>query len=80
LLCVPEQDHNHNLDSVALNYSYPVSQLRVVSHNRTRCRESGTHEQNYFVYDTHAGLQHVFWTLDGDRTPIGVWGTAVDVF
>jgi hypothetical protein len=44
-----EQAHHHNLDSVALNYPCPVSRLRVVSHNKTKCRENGTHEQNYFL-------------------------------
>jgi hypothetical protein len=43
-----KQGHNHNLDSVVLNYPCPVSRLRVVSYNRTKCRESGTCEQNYF--------------------------------
>jgi hypothetical protein len=45
----PEQGHNHNLDSITLNYSRPISQLRVISHNRTKCRENGTHEYNYFL-------------------------------
>jgi hypothetical protein len=45
----PEQGHNHNLGSVALNYPCPVSRLRVVSHNRTKCRENETREQNYFL-------------------------------
>jgi hypothetical protein len=45
----PEQGHNHNLDSVTLNYPCPVSRLRVMSHNRTKCRKNGTREQNYFL-------------------------------
>jgi hypothetical protein len=45
----PKQGHNHNLDIIALNYPCPVSWLRVVSHNRTKCRENGTEEQNYFL-------------------------------
>jgi hypothetical protein len=45
----PEQGHNHNLDSVALNYPCPVSWLRVVGHNRTKCRENESREQNYFL-------------------------------
>jgi hypothetical protein len=60
----PEQGHNHNLDSVALNYPRLVSLLRVMSHNRTKCRENGTREQNYFlsimpmqVYNTPLGFQ-----------------------
>jgi hypothetical protein len=31
----PEQIHNNNLDSVALNNLWLVSRLRVVSHNMT---------------------------------------------
>jgi hypothetical protein len=44
-----EQSHNHNLDSVTLNYPHPVSRLRVVSHNRTKCKDNGTSDQNYFL-------------------------------
>jgi hypothetical protein len=44
-----EQGHNHNIDSVTLNYTCPVSRLCIVSHNRTKCRDSGTREQNYFL-------------------------------
>jgi hypothetical protein len=44
-----EQGHNHKLDSVALNYPCPVNQLRVVSYNKTKCRENGTREQNNFL-------------------------------
>jgi hypothetical protein len=58
----PEQGHNHNLDSVALNYPCPVSRLKVISHNRTKYRENGTREQKYFfVYHAYAGLQHTSW-------------------
>jgi hypothetical protein len=52
-----EQGHNHNLDSIARNYSCPVSRLRVVSHNKTKCRENGNHEQNNFLSITH---MHVY--------------------
>jgi hypothetical protein len=45
----PEQGHNHNLDSVAVNNPCPVSQLRVIRQSRTKYRESGTREQNYFL-------------------------------
>jgi hypothetical protein len=58
----PEQGHNHNLDSVALNYPCPVGQLRVVRHNKTKCRENEIREQNYClsimpmqVYNTSLG-------------------------
>jgi hypothetical protein len=44
----PEQAYNHNLDSVALNYSCPISWLRVIRHNRIKCGESEIHEQNCF--------------------------------
>jgi hypothetical protein len=37
----PEQVHNHNLSSVTLNYPYPISRPRVVSHNRTKRRVAG---------------------------------------
>jgi hypothetical protein len=39
-----EQGHNHNLDSVVLNYPSPISRLRVVKHNITKYRENGTRE------------------------------------
>jgi hypothetical protein len=45
----PKQDHNHNLDSIALNNLCFVSRLRVVSYSRTRCRKSETREQNYLL-------------------------------
>jgi hypothetical protein len=48
MIYAPEQVHNHNLDSVALNYPCPVSRLRVVRHNMSKCRESGTREHNCF--------------------------------
>jgi hypothetical protein len=38
---LPEQVHNHNPGSVTLNYPCPVSQLRVVSHNKAKRREAG---------------------------------------
>jgi hypothetical protein len=41
----PEQSHNHNLDSVTLNHSCPISRLRIINHNRTKCKENGTREQ-----------------------------------
>jgi hypothetical protein len=59
----PEQGHNHNLDSVALNYPCPVSRLKVISHSRTKYRENETREQKYFmsimpmqVYNTPLGF------------------------
>jgi hypothetical protein len=66
-----EQIHNHNLDSVTLNYPHPVSRLRVVSHNRTKCKDNGTHDQNYFLsiipmqVTTH--LSDPGWGLDPPR-------------
>jgi hypothetical protein len=45
----PEEGHNHNLDSVTLNYPCSISWLRVVSHNRTKGMENRTHEQNYLL-------------------------------
>jgi hypothetical protein len=44
----PEQDHNHNLDIVALNYTCPVSPQRIVRHNGTKHRKNETHERSYF--------------------------------
>jgi hypothetical protein len=79
----PKQGNNHNLDSVALNYPFLVSQLRVMSHNRTKCRENGTREQNYFlsimpmqVYSTPLGSRM------GTATPppTGDRVLAIDVF
>jgi hypothetical protein len=45
----PEQGHNHNLDSIILNYPCLISRLKVVNHNRTKCRENETRKQNYFL-------------------------------
>jgi hypothetical protein len=64
----PEQGHNHKLNGVALNNTCPVSRLRVVSHSRTRCRESGTHEQNYFLSFI---LMQVYNTPFGSPMEIG---------
>jgi hypothetical protein len=76
-----EQGHNHNLHSIALNYPCLARRLRIVSHNRTKCRENGTREQNYFlfimpmqVYNTPLGSRM------GTRTPVGARVHAVDVF
>jgi hypothetical protein len=33
----------------AMNYPCPISQLRVIRHNRTKCRDNGTIKQNYFL-------------------------------
>jgi hypothetical protein len=78
----PEQGHNHNLDSVALNYPYPVSRLRVISHNITKCRENGIHEQNYFLsitpmqaYNTPLGSR-----MGTGPPPAGATVHAVDIF
>jgi hypothetical protein len=60
----PEQGHNHNLDSIALNYPCPISRLRVISHNRTKCRENGTREQNYFLS---------IMSMQVYNTPLGSW-------
>jgi hypothetical protein len=76
----PEQVHNHNLDSVALNNPCLVSQLRVVRHNGTKYRESGTREQNCFYLCCLCRLQHTFQIVDGDWTPHGAWGPTIDVF
>jgi hypothetical protein len=79
----PEQDHNHNLDSFTLNNLRLISQLRVVSHSRTRCKESETRQQNYFlsfvpmqVYNT---LLDPGWKLDPPPLPTGVCGPVVVV-
>jgi hypothetical protein len=60
----PEPDHNYNLDSITLNDPCPVSRLRVVSHNKIKCRENENCEQNYFlsimhmqIYNTSFGSQ-----------------------
>jgi hypothetical protein len=45
----PKQGHNNNLDSAALNYPCPISRLRVISHNRIKCRENRTREQITFL-------------------------------
>jgi hypothetical protein len=78
----PEQGHNHNLDSIALNYPCPVSWLRVISHNRTKYRENDTCEQNYFLsimsmqVTTH--LLDPGWRLDPPPLT-GAWEPTVDV-
>jgi hypothetical protein len=45
----PKQVHNHNLDSVALNYPSPVIRLRWSTIMKPSARKSGTREQNYFL-------------------------------
>jgi hypothetical protein len=77
----PEQGYNYNLDSVALNYLCPVSQLRVVSHNRTKCRENETHEQNYFLSIMHMQVTTHLSDSGWRPTPppMGAWGPAVDI-
>jgi hypothetical protein len=87
----PEQGHNHILDSIALNYPCLINQLRVVSHNRTKYRENGTHEQNYFlpimsmsVYNTPLGSRmgtasrpsSTFLRVDGGCSRIFSSGTS----
>jgi hypothetical protein len=64
----PEQDHNYNLDRIALNYPCLISRLRVVSHNRTKCRENEIREHNYF-FSCLCRSQRTFRTLSGDRNP-----------
>jgi hypothetical protein len=78
-----EQGHNHKLDSVALNYPCPVNRLRVVSYNKTKCRENGTREQNNFlsimpmqVYTTP--LVSPMGT--GPPPPVGARVPVIDVF
>jgi hypothetical protein len=67
----PEQDHNHNLDNVALNYPCHVRRLRIVRHNRARCTENGIHEWSYFYLYYLCRSQHNFGTMDGDWTSLG---------
>jgi hypothetical protein len=64
----PEQGPKHKLDSIALNNPYPISRLRVLSHSRTRCRESKTREQNYFLFIIP---MQVYNTPSGSRMEIG---------
>jgi hypothetical protein len=63
----PEQDHNHNLESVALNYPCPVRRLRIVRHNKARHRENEIREQSYFYLCCLCRSQHTFgpWTEAG---------------
>jgi hypothetical protein len=56
----PEQVHNHDLASVALNYPCLISQLRVIRHNKTKYRENGTREEGYFYLCCPLRLQHTF--------------------
>jgi hypothetical protein len=76
----PKQGHNHNLDCVALNYLCPINQLKVVSHNRTKCRENGTREQNYFLSHTYAGQSIPFGSRMGTGTPTGARGLSLTFF
>jgi hypothetical protein len=76
----PEQGYNHNLDSVALNNPCPVSQPRVVSHSRTRCRESGAHEHNHFLSFTPMQVYNTpFGSQMETKPPHGDLGHAVNV-
>jgi hypothetical protein len=72
----PEQDHNHNIDSVALNYPCPVSRSGIIRHNRTKHRENGIRERSYFYLCYLCRSQHTFgpWTLVGPPR-----GFAIDV-
>jgi hypothetical protein len=73
-----EQGHNHNLDRVTLNYPCPVSRLRVIRHNRTKCRENGTHEQHYFFFLSIMTMQVTTHLLDpgwGPEPPRGSGAT-----
>jgi hypothetical protein len=55
----PKQDHNNNLDSVALNYPCHVSRPRIVRHNRAKHRENGIHERSYFYLCCLYKSQHM---------------------
>jgi hypothetical protein len=74
----PEQDHNHNLDRIALNYPCLISRLRVVSHNRTKCRENEIREHNYFFFMPMQVTTHLSDFEWGPKPPRGSGG-AVDV-
>jgi hypothetical protein len=77
----PKQVHLHDLNSIALNYPCPVGQLRVVRHKRTKCRKSGTREQNCFLSMI---TTQVYNTLFGSRMetgpPSGAWGAPSTLF
>jgi hypothetical protein len=60
--------------------SHPVSRLRVIRHNRTKHRESGTRQQNCFYLCYSCRLQHTFWILYGDRIPHRDLGPTIHVF
>jgi hypothetical protein len=79
----PEQDYNHNLDCVALSYPCPINWLRVVSHNRTKCRENETREQNYFLsimpMQVTALLSDPGWGPEPPRRPGGPPSTFFNV-
>jgi hypothetical protein len=55
-----EQDHNHNLDRVALNSPCPIGWLRIIRHNKTKHRENGICERSYFYLCCLCKSQHIF--------------------
>jgi hypothetical protein len=55
----PEQDHNHNLDSVASNYPCPVRRPRIVIDKRAKRREKGIDERSYFYLCCLCRSQHM---------------------
>jgi hypothetical protein len=78
---VPEQGHNHNLDSVALNYPYLISRPRIVTHNRTKRRENGIHERSYFLSIILVQVYNTPFKSRMQTGPsTGALGPAVDVF
>jgi hypothetical protein len=74
------QEHNHNLDSVALNYPCPVRRRRIVRHNIAKCRESGIREQSYFYLYYLCRSQQSFRSWLETGPPRGAWGPTIDVF
>jgi hypothetical protein len=67
----PEQDHNHNLDSVALNYPCPVIRLWIVRHNGTKCRENETREWSYLYLCCSCRPHHTFESWFESEPPRG---------
>jgi hypothetical protein len=74
----PEQGHNHNIDCFTLNYPCPINQQRIASHNRTKCRGNGIHEQNFFhAHAAQSALLHPGW---GPEPPQGPRDTSSTFF
>jgi hypothetical protein len=75
-----EQDHKHNLDNVALNYSCSVNQPRIVRHNKAKRREMGSMSGVTSIYVAYAGHNTC---LDNRQSPNPQggpgWGGTIDV-